>query len=124
MCARMSASGIMKCATRCATILMRRSTAASTIQEGKGIGPLVGVDASARIAQTPFSVMGGINGAVLWGDVKSVGGPNVASGWVDRTMTNAVAYSGVGWDVLRNVQIAAGYRIESLERNLLYERRI
>ena len=27
-------------------------------------------------------------------------------------MTNAVAYGGVGWDVLRNVQLAAGYRFE------------
>ena len=79
MCAPMSASGIMRCATRCATILMLPLNCCFNNSEAKGIGPLVGVDATARIAQTPFSVMGGINGAVLWGDVKSVGGLTVTT---------------------------------------------
>lgn len=80
---------------------------------GTGIGPRVGFDVAIPLGLgVPLSVIGGLDAALLFGDVTSVGGPSVASGSVNRTMYDLGARIGLDWEFMPLWHVALGYRAD------------
>ena len=77
-----------------------------------GFGPRAGVDGAMRLGMSDFSLIGGIDGAVLFGRTRSTGGPRILHGSDNRVMFNLDSRLGIDWEIAPLMHLAAGYRAD------------